>query len=243
MSRSLLLTACLLLSASVAAEWHMTTDGFSHSVVTRNADGHQLVVDASGKAASLIVDLAGSGERSPTRWAVEVRVDGKPVLAGELAFLNEPGKAGSASLLLDDDQKITLLHQMVAGLQLVMTSKDPAARVMPLSFSLIGFTAALNDLLIANHVGKLDFDWLLETHREQELICLYAATMTVRAMDARISGQSQAQTLAGIRATGIDMLDDGVPALVDSVYRVPATQLPHEPSAEKYGIFQACLRR
>lgn len=243
MLRRILLILSVFVPVQVFASWELSSNGFSHRIVTSNEEGQQLVVDAGGDSADFLINIKNKPENPTASWPVRIHVDGKLSLDGELQFVLPAFHAGSAKLHLTDDQKINLMNHMISGLFLTIAPVDGEKGRPSMTFTLVGFTAALNDLLIANVVGKFDFEWLLETHREREMFCLYAANVTVKAMGDRNSGKTQAQSLADIRSTGIEILDEGVLELVGGVYRLPMKEIPKEPNSEKYGIFLTCMKR
>jgi len=109
------------------------------------------------------------------------------------------------------------------------------------SFSLKGFTVALNDLLIANDIGSLDTMWLLRHNKDRELYCLMTTNISIEAMQYRLKGESYNNVLHLISKTGYSIIDHNLAEIIEQVYKIPKQELPYVPRAEKYLMFSNCM--
>lgn len=228
------------LRAFLPDDWSVSTVKGEHWIVTENDRKDQLAVLRDQRSRVLVV-LAPSRPRPDMSEPVRVWVDGaEPVmtmLRREAAWT----AARAHSLDFDPEQEVYFMKRMIAGLRLYMEYRDEQEQPVRLDFSLMGFTASLNDLLIAKDLGTLDPERLVETDREKELMCLYAANISVTAMRNRKKGLSRDEALARIKSTGLTTLDEAGANIVAGVYQMPESDIPRDPRGDKYGIFRRCM--
>lgn len=143
---------------------------------------------------------------------------------------------------LDVSQKNEVLNKMINGIEIHFRYPDNEQKYRDISFSLLGFTAVLNDLLIAHEIGHLDPEWLNENHKTQELMCYYAANFSVLAMLYRKQGMTERQSALKLKKEHTDVLDEIIHDIVRQVYTVPRSRLPRDPRGDKFGIFKRCMQ-
>lgn len=234
--------ALLLLSAAAHAEWSLRQTGDGHWITTVTPEGHQFIVthnQAGETSFLLVVQVDGQAPSLPLR--VALAVDHGPVSEAVLALLERKPDSRLFRIELDDEDKKIYITRMIAGLALRVWFGGRTAGKNELQFSLTGFTAAFNDLLIADRVGRLDPAWLIERHRERELGCYYTANLFVAAMQERIRGRSAAQTRESLPRSGQVAVDEMIPDIVSQVYAAPSSQLPIDPRGDKFAIFEECM--
>ena len=235
-----LLAVIGLCAAGTAAAWELLHAAGHYGITVAGTGGDRLLVYRGPAGLDLLLE-----PRSPRSWTtdgavVRVRVDRRPALQATLAA--RPGGPDRLrfELVLSDALKVRLMNEMIAGIGLVLSTP---AGTEPVRFGLEGFTAALNELLIANELGTLDLERLFEQHRDRELLCLFAATVRVQALLDRRQGLSLEDSLARFRPTGIEALDHLAPELARQAYDIPAGEVPLDPRADRYGLFRSCMDR
>ncbi|UCE89905.1 MAG: hypothetical protein JSW10_03510 [Pseudomonadota bacterium] len=221
-------------------DWSVTTVKGEHWIVTENDQRDQLAVLRSERSRILVV-LESARARPNLKEPVRVWVDGSDPVSTMLRREAAWTAARAHSLDFDPDQEVYFMRRMIAGIRLYKEYRDEADMPVQVNFSLMGFTASLNDLLIAEELGTLDPERLAETDREKELMCLYAANISVTAMRDRKQGRSHEEALARVKKTGITTLDEAATNIVAGVYQLPESDIPREPRGDKYGIFRRCM--
>ncbi len=234
--------ALLSLSAAADAEWTLRQTDDGHWVTTSTPNGHQFIVthnQANETHFLLALEIDKSAPALPSR--ISLSVDRGPVTETGLVLLEQRPGSRLFRTQLSSEQKAAYITRMIAGLTLRLWFGGQEPGKNALQFSLIGFTAIFNDLLIADRVGRLDPVWLIEQHRERELGCYYTANLFVAAMQKRISGRSAAQVLESLPRSGEPTVDAMIPDIISQVYAVQAAQLPIEPRGDKFAIFEECM--
>lgn len=240
MIRNYFIIAMVLISGSVRAEWelHQSPDG--HWIVTRNSEQHKFIVGGQGEDMQFLMILMVAEKTAEIPMKVTVSIDKGPRLTRRLTLLEQQPTGMLFRLEFTVADKATFIRRMISGLKLRLNFGQEAGGE-DLFFSLLGLTVVYNDLLIANEAGRLDPDWMRRKNKERELICYYAANLSVQALQKRIEGQAAAETLRSLPRTGLAPVDDSLPGIVNWAYRLPTSQLPTEPRAEKYGFFRRCM--
>lgn len=231
----------LLLPAVAVADWALQQTADGHWISTKTSQDHQLIVVHNQDDIThilLVLSVRKSQPKVPS--VVSVTIDRGPAVEAQLTLLEQRPGSRLFRLELSDKQKATLVTRMIAGIGLRLSFGAPAPE-NELHFSLLGFTAALNDLFIADRVGRLDPVWLIENHRERELACYYTANVFVASMQERVRGRTAKQVLKEIPKTGMIAVDEKIPDIVAQVYSVPASQLPIDPRGDKFVIFEECM--
>lgn len=244
MQRICIVITLLLLPAMASAEWTLRQSADGHWISTSTAAGHQLIVahnQAEETHFLLVLEIAKPAPPVPTQ--ISLAVDRGPVVQTRLTLLEQRPANRLFRIQLSDEEKKAFITRMIAGLTLRLWFGERTAIRDTLQFSLLGFTAAFNDLLIADRIGRLDPAWLIEQHRERELGCYYTANLFVAAMQERIRGRSAAQAISSLPRSGQESVDTMIPRIVSQVYAVPRAKLPIEPRGDKFAIFQECMEQ
>ena len=234
--------ALLSLSAAADAEWTLRQTNDGHWITTSTPEGHQFIVTRNQTREThflLVLEIDDSVRPFPSQ--VGIAVDSGPVTPAGLVLLDQRPGSRLFRAELSSEQEAVYITRMIAGLTLRLWFGERTTGRNDLQFSLIGFTALFNDLLIAERVGRLDPAWLIEQHRERELGCYYTANLFVAAVRERIRGRSAAQTLESLPRSGEPAVDEMIPDIISQVYAVPARQLPIEPGGDKFAIFEECM--
>ena len=232
----------LIFPAIVSADWTLRQADDGQWISTRNAQGHQLIIAHNqAEETQFLLVLAVADPVPPLPGQVAVAVGRGPVSRAGLSLLEQRPDSRLFRIELAEQDKDIFISRMIAGLTFHLWFGEPVRSKSSLDFSLLGFTAAFNDLLIADRIGRLDPAWLIEQHRLRELGCYYTANLFVAAMQARIAGRSAEQTLAALPRSGLASVDEVIPDIVRQVYSVPHSRLPIDPRGDKFAIFDECM--
>jgi len=228
----------LILNFSLHAAWQINTSGQKGIYIINNK--HQLSIIENNNSVDFFLSLPVSkAVFRPER--VIMQVGELNYKTGKVKLVNKHHDQQTFLLSLSKKQKTSLLNKMISGLEITVNLAHKRQPVTPIIFSLSGFTARLNDFLIAKEIGKLDYEWLLENHKDRELLCYYAANIYVKALLDRLNKKDYKYTMNSIVKTGIDKLDNATGEMIQNVYSIPARKLPTDPRGDKYGIFKACM--
>jgi len=231
----------LLLPRLVSGEWALGQSGDGHWISDKSSDKpYQLVVAEQGSDIQFLLILASSERKSSEPIAVTVRVDRDEWIQTQIIPLQQRSHGMAFRIDLSEDVKQNTIRRMIAGLNMQL-GIGSAANKQILDFSLIGFTAAYTDLLIANEIGRLGTDWLIAQGKDRELACYQRSRLTVQVMQARRRGQSSTQLIETLARTGLASVDDQIDDIVSRVYRLPYAQLPRHAMAEKYNLYKRCM--
>lgn len=227
------------LHSSLLAAWHINTSG-QKGIYATSSDSHQLSIVEKTNGIDFFLSLQTSKTRYNPDHAV-IQIGDMITKTGKLQLIDKQSGQQTYLLKLERSQQTSLLNKMISGLVISIRIIDKGQQISPFEFSLSGFTARLNDFLIAREIGQLDYEWLLENHKDRELLCYYAANIYVKAIQDRLDKGNYRKTLDAIPKTGIEKLDSVTGEMVQNVYSIPARNLPTDPRGDKYGIFKACM--
>lgn len=243
----------LLFGTAMAADnretdnWKLVLSNDALWIKTVNADKHELLVAYHDDSAHFLLILKTDSPPSDATLPVSIRIDRGQKQSGRLTFLEKRPEQSIARIEVNDAEKHTYLSQMIAGLTMTIYFDFQASGSKTISkkisFSLKGFTVALNDLLIANDIGSLDPAWLLKHKKDRELYCLLTTDISIHAIQYRLDGESYKNVLHLIPQTGYSLIDHNIGKLVEQVYKVPEEKLPYVPRAEKYLMFNHCMEQ
>jgi len=239
--RSFFIIAVMLISGSAWAEWELQQSPDGHWIVTRNSEQHQFIVGGQGEDMQFLLILMVPEQLAILPEEVIVSIDTGPRLTQQLTLLEQQPNGMLFRLEFAGADKSSFIRRMIAGVKLRLDFGEKAGGDENLHFSLLGFTVEYNELLIANETGRLDPNWMLRQKKERELICYYAANLSVQALQKRIEGRTSEDTLKSLAPTGLAPVDDSMPSIVNWAYQLPTAELPVEPRAEKYGFFRRCM--
>ena len=232
--KTALLILTLLLSPSLSAQWSLLSHQSPHAIHSQPRENQELRLFRQGEGLQLLLKMGAHGPSVGDKVTLEV--DGRAVAVA--VARPSPDHADGHRLELTGADRVKVINAMIGGLELRLGYGGGGPR-----FSLLGFTSAFNDLLIADALGRIDHEWLMEQGRERELLCYYVANVTVRAMLHRLEGVEFFQSVHALPATGMELLDSAGLQAVRQVYEMDAAKLPRDPRGDKYGLFRACLER
>ncbi len=243
MIRLLIATVLCFVPWMAMGEWraHFTEDG--HWISVLSPAGHQFVVAEHEDEVQMLLVLAVSGDQiagAPDKGAV--RIDEGEWAWAPLLLLRRSQEGMAFRFGFREEVEKDLIERMIRGLRLQVGLGAHLSGGESLSFSLIGFTNAWNDMLIANRIGTVDIGELVEQNRVRELVCYAMADWSVTALRARIRGSSREEALRALRPTGIDLVDELMPDTVRWAWEQPAdSQFMRHPAAHKYEFFERCM--
>jgi len=230
-----------MLQFNVDAAWKINTSG-QKGIYIVNSDKHQLSIVENKNGVDFFLSIDISNPLNRPGYAL-IRVGEIKEKAAPIQLVDNHSGQKTYLLKLSRKQQTTLMNKMISGLVIDINIFNKQQRNQHVKFSLSGFTARLNDFLIVREIGKLDYEWLLENHKDRELLCYYASNIYVQALLDRLNKGSYKKTLESIPKTGIEKLDSVTGEMVENVYSIPARKLPKDPRGDKYGIFKACMSR
>ncbi len=250
-------TGCLLfllIGSAVSGEnnadnWTIVSSKEGYWIKTVNAEKHELLVAYREDEPQFLLILKTDRPSPGKALPISIRIDSGPKQAARLRFLDKRDEQSIFRIEVNENDKNTYLSQMIAGLNMAIDfdflSKQSASRdrniADTVSFTLRGFTFALNDLLIANEIGSLNSEWLLRHNKDRELYCLLTTNINVEVLQYRLRGESFNNVLHLIEKTGYSIIDHNLSDIIEQVYRIPKESLPYVPRAEKYLIFTNCM--
>lgn len=235
----------LLLSCSTshADDWKLVPSVDGYWIKASNKDNHQLIVIRKQNISYFMLILATDSPPPDNAIPVRIAIDKSQPEDAYLKLLEKRPDQSIFQIDFDNDQKDTYITRMIAGLKISFIFNGNVRSNTRITFSLKGFTAVLNDLLIADDIGSLDQGWLLKNHKDHELFCYIMSNISIEAMQLRIKGYNYSGSLHSIQKTGHSIIDNNLANIIQQVYNIPENQLPSEPKAEKYMIFRNCLKQ
>lgn len=231
--------------------WTLISSKDAYWIKTVNAEQHELLVAYHNDAPQFLLILKTDSPPPNKVLPVSIRIDRGPKQQGRLRFLEKRDEQSILRIEVNDDDKNAYLSQMIAGLTMsidfdfLSKQKSRANKniAKTVSFSLKGFTVALNDLLIANDIGSLDSAWLMQHDKDRELYCLMTTNISIEAMQYRLKGESYNDVLHLVEKTGYSIIDHNLGEIIEQVYKIPENKLPYVPRAEKYLMFSNCMEQ
>lgn len=223
-----------------ANQWKLEKHDEQYQISIQSVQHDRLILSHESEDTRFVL-LAATGQEQP---------DNKQIL--QLWFDNETSiietkltqlKNRTYLIELNRPQKNKILKQMINKVNLHVRYLVGEHIYRKISFSLLSFTAVLNDMLIAHEIGHLDPQWLNENHKTQELMCFYAANFSVLSMLHRKRGLAYERSLSQLKKHYTDVLDEVITDIVKQVYAIPRSKLPRDPRGDKFGIFQRCMQR
>ncbi len=246
-----LLVGSALAGSDSADNWTLVSSKDAYWIKTVNAEQHELLVAYYDDTPQFLLILKTDSPPPNKVLPISIRIDRGPKQPGQLQFLEKRDERSIMRIEVNDDDKNGYLSQMIAGLTLAIDfdflsgkkSRVNKNMAKTISFSLKGFTVALNDLLIANDIGSLDPAWIMKHDKDRELYCLMTTNISIEAMQYRLKGESYNNVLHLIEKTGYSIIDHNLGEIIEQVYRIPEKNLPYVPRAEKYLMFSNCMEQ
>ncbi len=236
---------------SSADNWTLVSSKDASWIKTANTtDQHELLVAYHEDSLQFLLILKTDRQAQGKSLPVSVSIDQGLKQKGRLYFLEKKPEQSILRMEVSEDEENTYLSQMISGLTMTIyfdfSPKDNAigniTKSKNITFSLKGFTVAFNDLLIANDIGSLDPEWLMQHNKDRELYCLITTNISIEAMQYRLDGKSYKRVLHLIKKTGFSIIDHNLAGLIEQVYKIPKKNLSYVPRAEKYLMFLNCMK-
>lgn len=244
MSRHFIVLLLLTLSSpGNANSWEIVPSVDAYWIKTNSQDQHQLVVIRKDHVSWFMLILATDSPPPGEDIPVKIKFDRSPPETVHLKFMDNRPEQSIFRIELSEQQKEIYISRMITGLKMTISFDKKVKGNREISFSLKGFTVALNDLLIADDIGSLDPSWLHEKHKDHELFCYLTSAISVKVMQQRIEGYNFSDSLHSIKQTGYSMIDNNLSSIISQIYNIPQNNLPSEPKAEKYMIFRRCMKQ
>ncbi len=239
------------LAGNDADNWTLVSSKDAYWIKTVNAEQHELLVAYHDDTPQFLLILKTDSPPPDKVLPISIRIDRGPKQPGRLRFLEKRAEQSILRIEVNDDDKNGYLTQMIAGLTMAIDfdflsgqkSRMDKNIAKTVSFSLKGFTVALNDLLIANDIGSLDPAWLMKHDKDRELYCLITTNISIEAMQYRLKGENYNNVLHLINKTGYSIIDHNLGEIIEQVYSIPEKSLPYVPRAEKYLMFSNCMEQ
>ncbi len=246
----------LLISPAYASEsdvhnWILDTSKDENLIKTVNSHHDELLVAYYEKELHVFLILKTDSLLPDKILPVSIRIDRSSERKAKLHFLEKRHGQTVMRVEFNLADKGSYLSRMIAGLTILFDFSEKSGgyagantkQVKSVSFSLKGFTVALNDLFIINDIGSLDDEWLLHHNKERELFCLMTSNISIEAMQYRLKGESYNSVLHLINKTGYSIIDHNLTEIVGQVYKIPKNNIPYVPRAEKYLMFTNCMEQ
>lgn len=245
----LMLAGTAQAGSSNADNWTLVSAKDAFWMKTVSAESHELLVAYHDDTPQFLLVLKTDSPAPNKPLPVSIQIDLGPKQAGKLLFLEKRPEQTILRLEVKEADKSSYLSRMIAGLSMTIyfdfASKQNAGSNSTLSkkvsFSLKGFTVALNDLLIANDAGSLSPLWLMRHNKDRELYCLMTTNVSIKAMQYRLDGEDYNDVLHLIPETGYSIIDHNLGEIIEQVYKIPRSNLPYVPRAEKYLMYSNCM--
>jgi len=233
------LAALCIQAQSSASQWKLEKHDDHYQIFIATAQQDRLVLSHEGEDTHFILHTASDQAQPDSEQHLQIWFDND---TGITEVTMTRLKKLTYQINLDHEQKKKFLRQMINKITFHIRYLLKEHDYRHLSFSLLGFTAVLNDLLIAHEIGHLDPEWLNENHKTQELMCFYAANFSVLSILHRKNGLTAKQSISRIKQQYTTVLDELIMDIVRQVYNMPRTKLPRDPRGDKFGIFQRCMQ-
>lgn len=223
----------------IAKQWKLEKHADQYQISIEASQGERLIVSHQGENSRFILQTSAKQQQPDDRQLLQFWFDNETsIVETGLTRLDKL----TYLIQLSDSQKTDFLKRMINHIDLKMRYVVKEQTYHEITFSLLGFTAVLNDLLIAHEIGHLDPEWLNENHKTQELMCYYAANFSVLAMLYRKQGLSDQQSINKMKKQYTEALEELITDIVLQVYRMPRSKLPRDPRGDKFGLFKRCMQ-
>ncbi|MDH5572403.1 MAG: hypothetical protein OEY89_11595 [Gammaproteobacteria bacterium] len=236
---ALLIIFSLCNSISHASNWELIPSRDAYWIKTRNPQQHELLIAHHQKLPQFLLILATNSTPPDKPMSVQVQIDYGPRETTQLIFLEQHKDKSIFRLKVPKADKVTYIERMIAGLKFTIYPQSETFDAI--TFSLLGFTKNLNELMIANDIGQLNHQWLLENNKTRELFCYLSSDLTIQAIHHRIKGTSLSEAIQSILPTGFPLLDNEREHIIKQVYNIKRNYLPDRPEHYKYKNFKTCI--
>ena len=236
---SIVLALCY--SLSHASNWELIPSRDAYWIKTHNQQQHDLLVAYYQQQPQFLLILATNAPPPDKPIPVQIQIDNGPKESTQLTFLEQQKERSIFRLKVPKEDKGRYIDRMIAGVEFTIYSK--AKSFDAITFSLLGFTLNLNELMIANEIGQLDQQWLLKNNKTRELFCYLKSDITIQAIQQRHRGMTFSEAVQNISATGFQLIDHQTENIIEKVYKIQISQLTDKPEHFKYRDFKICMSK
>lgn len=228
---------------SAQANWQVT-DQKVQKLFSTDSSGNRFSLVQGDNGVDFVLLLSNPIPQGASPNRIHLVIDSSQPLTTDVQFIRQSDTQIQLTLVLDTDTKKQLMKQMMGGLELRLIIKETNKKIASLNYSLMGFTANLNDFLIAREIGRLNYHWLAGQNKHKELVCYYAANTYVQTLLDRKNGLTIENSLEKLPKSGILQLDEEIgPEIIRNVFKLSDNKIPIEPRGDKYAIFANCISR
>jgi len=238
---ALLVLLLFCYSSSHANNWGLVPSGDAYWIKSRNLQQHELLVAYHKKQPQFLLILATNSQPPDKPMPVQIQIDAGPKESTQIVFLKKNKEKSIFRLKVPKEEKGTYIDRMIAGLKFTIYSESKTFDAI--TFSLVGFTLNLNELMIANDIGQLDRQWLLKNNKTRELFCYLSGDITIQAIRQRHRGVPFSEAVQNISATGFLLLDHERENIIRRVYKMQRNKLMNKPEHFKYRNFKMCMSK
>lgn len=236
---ALLIALTLCCSISYADNWKLIPSNDAYWIKTHNPQQHDLLVAYYKELPQFLLTLSTNRPPPDKPMSVQVQIDDGPKETTQLIFLQQNKDQSIFRLKVPAVDKETYINRMIAGFK--FTIYPESEMLDAISFSLLGFTFNLNELMIANEIGRLDTLWLLENNKTRELFCYLSSDIVIQAKQHRRKGLTFSKALQSISETGFPLVDHEKKNIIKRVYDMKRGLLPKGAGLYKYENFKTCM--
>jgi len=240
---SIFILLLLFSYAGNAADWTLVPSNDGYWIKTSNNEKHELLLAYKDNKPHFLLILNTDSPEPDRPIPVKIKIDKGAWIQSKLNPLNKRSEQIIFRIEVDSNSEFGLISRMIAGIQWSVNFNSGPNKNKPVVFSLLGFTVAFNDLLIANEIGSLEQAWLIKHRKDRELYCLLTTNISIQAIEHRLQGKSYAKTLTSIPKTQYSIIDEQFGEIINQVYQLPKKDLPYVPRAEKHLMFSRCMKK
>lgn len=226
-----------------AADWKLIPSNDGYWIKTTNNENHQLLLAYKDNKPHFLLILNTDSPEPDKPIPIKIKIDKGAWIQSKLKPLEKQSEQIIFRFEVDSNSEYGLISRMIAGIQWSINFNSGPNKNNAINFSLLGFTVAFNDLLIANEIGSLEQAWLIEHRKDRELYCLLTTNISILAIEHRLQGKSYAKTLTSIPKTQYSIIDEHFGEIINQVYQLPYKNLPYVPRAEKHLMFSRCMKK
>jgi hypothetical protein len=224
-----------------AADWKLVSSQDGFWIKTTNNNKHELLLAYKKNQPHFLLILTTDNSAPEKTIPIKIKIDKEGWVQSKLKLLEK--RSGKIIFRIEADSKDNLISKMIAGINLFVNFSFENYKNKTIKFSLHGFTAAFNDLLIVNKIGSMKPAWLIKHRKDRELYCLLTTNISILAIEYRLQGKSYAKTLTLIPKSQHSIIDHNFGEIINQIYQLPYKNLPYVPRAEKYLMFSRCMKK
>lgn len=238
---TLLIVLTFFSSISHADNWKLVPSKDAYWIKTHNLQQHELLVAFYQKKPQFLLILVTNSSPPDKPIAVHVQIDDGLKENAQLVLLEQHKDKSIFRIKVPEIARETYIDRMISGVKFTIYSESKTFAAI--TFSLLGFTLNLNEMMIANDIGQLDLQWLLKNNKTRELFCYLSSDVTMQAMLLQRRGISLSAAIQSISETGFLLFDQERENVIKQAYNIQRNQLTSRPEHFKYKNFKMCLEQ